>query len=433
MEYEGCCGSESISVTGSLSSNGATFNNQGNGSITFGPTGTISGANNTYNLPVTVPYTDVASLAGNTSFDQVLIAAGTLSSGTLTLNPIGNSTSLSYVFPNGFTVADGGTLAVSAGECLGGGRGGSDADRCRRALSFSSGDVVTMEYEGCCGSESISVTGSLSSNGATFNNNGNGYITFGSTGTISGANNTYNVPVYVPYTDVASLAGNTSFTQVEITAGTISSGTLTLNPIGNSTSLSYVFPNGFTVADGGTLAVSANVAVSVAEGQTLTDAGALSFSSGDVVTMEYEGCCGSESISVTGSLSSNGATFNNQGNGSITFGPTGTISGANNTYNLPVTVPYTDVASLAGNTSFDQVLIAAGTLSSGTLTLNPIGNSTSLSYVFPNGFTVADGGTLAVSANVAVSVAEGQTLTDAGALSFSSGDVVTMEYEGLLR
>ena len=69
------------------------------------------------------------------------------------------------------------------------------------------------------------------------------------------------MPVYVPYTDVASLAGNTSFDQVEITGGTLSSGTVTLNPIGNSTSLSYVFPNGFTVANGGTLAVSPNVSV----------------------------------------------------------------------------------------------------------------------------------------------------------------------------
>ena len=339
----------------------------------------------------------------------------------MTLNPIGNSTSLSYVFPNGFTVANGGTLAVSpnVSVVVAGGQTLTDAG----TMSFSSGDVVTMEYEGCCGSESISVTGSLSSNGATFNNQGNGSITFGPTGTISGANNTYNLPVYVPYTDVTSLAGNTSFDQVLIAAGTLSSGTLALNPIGNSTSLSYAFPNGFTIANGGTLAVSANVLVDVPAGQTLTDAGTMSFSSGDVVTMEYSGAV----ISVSGSLSSNGATFNNGGGASITFGSTGTISGANNTYNVPVYVPYTDVASLAGNTSFDLIGINAGTLSSGTLTLNPIGNSSNFSFDFPNGFTVANGATLAVSANVSVIVSSGQTLTDAGTVTFSSGDVVTVD------
>ena len=67
-------------------------------------------------------------------------------------------------------------------------------------------------------------------------------------------------------------------------------------------------------------------------------------------------------------------------------------------------MPYTLVPSLAGNTSFDQVEIEAGTISSGTLSLNLLGNNPNFFYEFPSGFTVAAGGTMAVGANVPVSV-----------------------------
>ena len=92
---------------------------------------------------------------------------------------------------------------------------------------------------------------------------------------------------------------------------------------------------------------------------------------------------------------------------------TATLSGGTNTFNLPIYVPYTLVASLAGNASFDQVYIEAGTISSGTLALNLIGSNPNMSYVFASGFTVAAGGTMAVGANVPVVVES--TLSDAGA------------------
>ena len=95
------------------------------------------------------------------------------------------------------------------------------------------------------------------------------------------------MPIYVPYTLVASLAGNTSFDQVEIEAGTISSGTLSLNLIGTNPNMSYVFPSGFTVAAGGTMVVGANVPVVVSQSQTLSDAGKLTFSTGDQVTVGH--------------------------------------------------------------------------------------------------------------------------------------------------
>ena len=94
------------SVSGSLTANGTTFTNTGDGStITFTPTATLSGGTNTFNLTINVPYTLVPSLAGNTSFDEVAIEDGTISSGTLSLNLLGtNTTNFYYEFPNGFTV-----------------------------------------------------------------------------------------------------------------------------------------------------------------------------------------------------------------------------------------------------------------------------------------------------------------------------------------
>ena len=68
-------------------------------------------------MPIYVPYTLVASLAGNTSFDQVYIEAGTISSGTLSLNLIGNNPNMSYVFDS----------------ALHSGRWRNDGGRCERA------------------------------------------------------------------------------------------------------------------------------------------------------------------------------------------------------------------------------------------------------------------------------------------------------------
>ena len=104
---------------------------------------------------------------------------------------------------------------------------------------------------------------------------------------------------------------------------------------------------------------------------TLSDAGAVTFSSGDQVTFV------SSAISVSGSLTANGTTFINgvRRRSNITFAPTATLSGGSNTFNVPVIVPYTLVPSLAGNTSFDVVVIEAGTVSSGTLSLNLLGTN----------------------------------------------------------
>src|SRR6185437_3828212 len=193
----------------------------------------------------------------------------------------------------------------------------------------------------------------------TFVQSGGAYINFGSTATLGGGSNTFNLPVYVPYTLVPSLAGNTSFNQVEIESGAISSGTLSLNLIGNTANMSYVFPGAFAVNAGGAIMVGANVPVTLNSQQTFSDAGNVTFSSGDQVTLYYT------DLSVTGNLTANSTTFVQSGGAYINFGSTATLGGGSNTFNLSVYVPYTLVASLAGNTSFNQVEIESGAISSG--------------------------------------------------------------------
>ena len=124
----------------------------------------------------------------------------------------------------------------------------------------------------------------------------------------------------------------------------------------------------------------------------------MTFSSGDQVTVVHP------AISVSGSLTANGTDFINGGaNSNITF----TLDRDpqwrhQHLQPADLSFPTRCVASLAGNTSFDQVYIEAGTISSGTLALNLIGTTPNMSYMFASGFTVAAGGTMTVGANVPV-------------------------------
>ena len=95
---------------------------------------------------------------------------------------------------------------------------------------------------------------------------------------------TFNVPIYVPYNDIQYLGGNANFNDIEINAGSLSSGqSLNLDQIGtNTSSLQYVFSGGFTMASGATLNVGANVNALI-QSQPLTDSGTLTFATGDTV------------------------------------------------------------------------------------------------------------------------------------------------------
>ena len=217
-------------------------------------------------------------------------------------------------------------------------------------MTFSSGDQVTLA------SSSTSVSGSLTANGTTFINGGGGSnITFGPTATLGGGGNTFDLPVVVPYTLVPSLAGNASFTQVFIEAGTVSSGTLALNLIGSNAAMQYVFASAFTVAAGATMAVGPNVAVVADSGTTFSDAGAMTFSSGDQVTLA------STSLSVSGGLTANGTTFINGGGGpNIIVKAGGDLTASGSTFGVPLSLQSGSTGNLQEVAFDNQLAINSG-------------------------------------------------------------------------
>ncbi len=432
-----CCSAAEIVVAGTLTAAGTTFTGiSESGTIVVNSGGIITPTGSTFNVPLIVPYNDVASLAAgtNVSFDQIEISAATLPSGSeLDLDLIGTDTAnLNYLFPNGFTVGSGGDLVVGAGVRVQIPEGETLTDD--GTLSFASGDTLTLG-SACCSAAEIVVAGTLTAAGTTFTGiSESGTIVVNSGGIITPTGSTFNVPLFVPYNDVASLAAgdNVSFDQIEISAATLPSGSeLDLDLIGTDTAnLNYLFPNGFTVGSGGDLVVGAGVPVQIPEGETLTDDGTLSFASGDTLTLG-SACCSAAEIVVAGTLTAAGTTFTGiSESGTIVVNSGGIITPTGSTFNVPLYVPYNDVASLAAgnNVSFDQIEISAATLPSGNeLDLDLIGTDTAnLNYLFPNGFTVGSGGDLVVGAGVRVQIPEGETLTDDGTLSFASGDTLTL-------
>ena len=412
-----------IAVGGTLSATATTFNGYGNSNISVSSGGNITPTNCTFNLPIFVQYGNVPNLAGNVSFEQVNISSATLPGGsTLNLNSLGtNTANFSYVFPNGFNIAFGATLAVGPNVPIQIAYAQILTDN--GALTFATGDTLSFQNTAA----QIVVGGTLSATATTFNGYGNSNISVSSGGNIAPTNCTFNLPIFVQYDNVPNLAGNISFEQVNISSATLPSGsTLNLNSLGtNTANFSYIFPNGFNIALGATLAVGPNVPVQIAYAQVLTDNGALTFATGDTLSFQNTAA----QIAVGGTLSATATTFNGYGNSNISVSSGGNITPTNCTFNLPIFVQYGNVPNLAGNVSFEQVNINSATLPGGsTLNLNSLGtNTTNFSYVFPNGFNIAFGATLAVGANVSVAIAYAQTITDNGALTFATGDTLSFQ------
>ena len=153
----------------------------------------------------------------NTTFvDNGSLTVGTDSSafgGPVTISS--NSTlafgaGASVVIAGGETITDDGTLTVDSGATVG----------------WTSANLSTTE---------IAVNGTLNATDAKFDvtgsaSNGNvEEILVNPGGIITPTGSTFSLPLFVPYNDVATLAAgsNQSFDQIEIDAGTLSSGTLT--------------------------------------------------------------------------------------------------------------------------------------------------------------------------------------------------------------
>ena len=208
-------------------------------------------------------------------------------------------------------------------------------------------------------------------------------------GIITPTGSTFNVPLFVPFNDVASLAAgnNVSFDQIEISSATLPSGNeLDLDLIGtNTANLSYVFPNGFTVGSGANLVVGANVPVQIPPGETLTDDGTLSFASGDTLTLDGN-CCSSAEIVVAGTLTAAGTTFTGtDGGGSIVVNSGGQLNATSSTFSLnQLVVESGSTANLQFVTFATQLAVNSGAsidvhnndLSSANATVVASGSST---------------------------------------------------------
>ena len=445
---------------------------------------------------------DTAEITGLTSPGTVYLDSGNADSvdslitdSTTTLEVITGSLSLgvasSSTIGGSLIVNNGATLTTAADANLTVGAGVTITDN--GTLNFAEGDSVALNgttggFGGGPGPAQISIasngSGTLNAINTNFTTNGVGNITVGAGGLLTAANSTFtlssltwddssdlasgdltgdtfNLPIFVPFGDVQYLSGNTSFEQINIESGTISTGTLALNLIGtNSTNLSYIFYQGFTVESGATMAVGINVPVVVSAGETITDNGTITFAAGDSVALNgttggFGGGPGPAQISIasngSGTLKATNTNFTTNGVGEITIGAGGLLTAANSTFtltslswdnssllgsgdlagdtfNVPIYAPFGDVQYFNGNTSFEQIEIDSGTIASGTLALNLIGtNTTNLSYVFYQGFTVEPGATIAVGTNVPVVVSAGQTITDNGTITFATGDSVALD------
>ncbi len=232
----------------------------------------------------------------------------------------------------------------------------------------------------------------------------------------------------------------------------------------STASLRYVFPSGYEVKSGATLAIANNVRVFIPNVETIAvDAGAsMTVGATTVVLDDYN--VGTYGITVAGTLTATNSTFSPtrpaDGTGSgitvltgghleatnTTFGwdafrlNDGSILNAgdlaNDTFQTIVFAPGTDIPLLAGsnlaaNKSFEDIDINAGSLNNGQfLFLGMMGSAStaSLRYVFPSGYEVKPGATLAIANSVNVFIPNLETIAvDAGASMFVGATTVVLD------
>ena len=186
--------------------------------------GDITG--NTFNQTITVPATDVPLLADNASFQDIDIQPGSLTAGqTVTLPLLGTVTTGSqrYVFISGtgnFTVQAGATLNFANAVVVG-----------AESYPYTSGIVVngTLNVTGASfvtaqASIQVNSGGHFTAANSTFGWAGlalaNGSLL--NPGDIVG--NAFNETITVPATDVALLADNASFQDIDFQPGALTSG-----------------------------------------------------------------------------------------------------------------------------------------------------------------------------------------------------------------
>ena len=115
----------------------------------------------------------------------------------------------------------------------------------------------------------VSSGGELIASSTTFSNNELNLVNGSVMNSGDLTNDVFNLPIYVPYQDIALLANNQSFENVNINGATMASGqTLALDLIGtvSTASLVYIFAGNFTVGTGATLSVGSGTSVLIQGG-----------------------------------------------------------------------------------------------------------------------------------------------------------------------
>ena len=409
---------------------------------------------------------------------------------------------LRYVFPSGYEVKSGATLAIADNVNVLINNAQTIAVDGGGAMTVGATTVVLDDYNN--GGYGITVAGTLTATNSSFSptrsafGTGSGISIYASgqihaTNTYFGwdafrlydgnslaagdlANDTFQTIVYAPGTDIPLLAGptltaNKSFQDIDINAGSLNTGTLTLGLMGSASTakLRYVFPSGYEVKSGATLAIADNVNVLINNAQTIAvdGGGAMTVGATTVVLDDYNN--GGYGITVAGTLTATNSSFSPTrsafGTGSgISIYASGQIHAtntyfgwdafrlydgnslaagdlANDTFQTIVYAPGTDIPLLAGptltaNKSFQDIDINAGSLPSGTLTLAVMGSAVTanakLRYVFPSGYEIKSGATLAIADNVNVFIPNLETIAvDSGAnMTVGATTVLLDNYNG---
>ena len=206
-----------------------------------------------------------------------------------------------------------------------------------------------------------------------------------------------------------------------------------------------------TIGTGASLSVAAGASVLIQGGQTITDNGAMNVTGASIGFVA--GYSATTQILVNGTLSATGSNFYISGGNYASSHSFQVDSGGELTarhhnlqhqraepgqrqhlelgrphqrhFNLPIYVPFQDVALLANNQSFQDINIIAGTMASGqTLSLVPIGtvSTASLVYIFQGNFTVGTGATLTVGTGTSVLI-DPVTITDNGAMNVTGASI----------
>lgn len=398
------------------------------GTYTVTVTESSNNCTGTATVVITQPSLPLTSTATPT---QILCFGG--STGAIDLNPNGGTLNYSYLWNNGATTQDLSGLAAGNYSVT-----VTDANGCTNtysttltqpaaALAVNGVTTNVLCFGGNTGSINITPSGGtpgytyLWSNGATTQDIA-GLTSGGYTVTVTDANgctnNAYSANITQP---AAALAVNGVTTNVLCFGG--NTGSINITPAGGTPGYTYLWSNGATTQDINTLtAGNYNVTVTDANGctnnlyaATITQpAAALSVNGISANVLCFGGNTGSVDITPAGGtpgytyLWSNGSTtqdINSLAAGNYNVTVTDANGCTNNSFTANITQP---AAALAVNGVTTNVLCFGG--STGAINITPTGGTPVYSYLWSNGATTQDLGTIpAGSYTVTVTDANGCT------------------------